>query len=107
MDSQQPMKIAAAEALYSTAAPASSLVRVGSLNGSQELWTVRVPYLLSLIATLSPRGTVQGINNAKRAYVKKYGPGSYKPVIPVTYWSFRFMIGFGVLASVLAAAGCG
>ena len=106
MDSQQPMKMAAAEALYNTAAPASfSLVTVGSLNGSKELWSVRVPYLLSLIATLNPRGTVQGINNVERAYVKKYGPGSYQPVIPVTYWSFRFMIGLGALSSVLAAAG--
>jgi cytochrome bd ubiquinol oxidase subunit I len=106
MDSQQPMKMAAAEALYNTTAAASfSLVTVGSLNGSQELWSVRVPYLLSLIATLNPHGTVQGINNVERAYVKKYGPGSYRPVIPVTYWSFRLMIGLGGLASVLAAAG--
>src|SRR5262249_35869029 len=106
MDSQQPMKMAAAEALYNTAAPASfSLVTIGSLNGSQELWSVRVPYLLSLIATLNPHGTVQGINSVERAYVKKYGPGNYKPIIPVTYWSFRFMIGFGMLASLLALVG--
>jgi cytochrome d ubiquinol oxidase subunit I len=106
MDSQQPMKMAAAEALYNTAAPASfSLVTIGSLNGSKELWSVRVPYLLSLIATLDPHGTVRGINNVERAYVKKYGPGSYKPVIGVTYWSFRLMIGFGMLAALGAAAG--
>jgi cytochrome bd ubiquinol oxidase subunit I len=106
MDSQQPMKMAAAEAMYNTSAPASfSLVTIGSLNGGKELWSVRVPYLLSLIATLNPHGTVQGINNVERAYVKKYGPGSYKPVIPVTYWSFRLMAGFGSLASLLALGG--
>jgi cytochrome d ubiquinol oxidase subunit I len=106
MDSQQPMKMAAAEALYNTAAPASfSLITVGSLSGSKELWSIRVPYLLSLIATLNPHGTVQGINNVERAYVKRFGPGSYKPIIPVTYWSFRLMIGFGLLASLLAAVG--
>ena len=67
---------AAAEALYNTESPASfSLFTIGSLNGNQELWSVRVPYLLSLIATLNPHGTVQGINNVERAYVKKYGPG--------------------------------
>jgi cytochrome d ubiquinol oxidase subunit I len=48
---------------------------------------------------------VQGINNVERAYDTKYGPGSYKPVIPVTYWSFRLMIGFGSLAALLAAIG--
>jgi cytochrome bd ubiquinol oxidase subunit I len=103
MDSQQPMKMAAAEALYNTESPASfSLFTIGSLNGSKELWSVRVPYLLSLIATLNPHGTVQGINNVERAYVKKYGPGDYKPIIPVTYWTFRLMIGFGVLAGLLS-----
>jgi len=106
MDSQQPMKMAAAEALYNTSDSASfSLITIGSLNGGKELWSIRVPYLLSLIATLNPHGTVQGINNVERAYDKKYGPGSYKPVIPVTYWSFRLMAGFGSLAALLAAIG--
>ena len=106
MDSQQPMKMAAAEALYNTSDAASfSLITIGSLNGSKEVWSIRVPYLLSLIATLNPHGTVQGINNVERAYQKKYGTGSYKPVVPVTYWSFRLMAGFGTLAALLAAAG--
>ena len=106
MDSQQPMKMAAAEALYNTEAPASfSLFTVGALNGGSEVWSVRVPYLLSLIATLNPHGTEQGINDVQRAYVKKYGPGSYKPIVAVTYWSFRLMIGFGMLAALLALAG--
>jgi cytochrome bd ubiquinol oxidase subunit I len=106
MDSQQPMKMAAAEALYNTSDSASfSLFTIGSLNGSKEVWSIRVPYLLSLIATLNPHGTVQGIDNVERAYDKKYGPGSYEPVIPVTYWSFRLMVGFGSLAALLAAIG--
>jgi cytochrome d ubiquinol oxidase subunit I len=106
MDSQQPMKMAAAEALYSTSDSASfSLFTIGSLNGDKEVWSVRVPDLLSLIATLNPHGTVQGINDVQRAYDKKYGPGSYKPDIPVTYWSFRLMVGFGSLAALLAAIG--
>jgi cytochrome bd ubiquinol oxidase subunit I len=106
MDSQQPMKMAAAEALYNTESPASfSLFTIGSLNGDKELWSVRVPYLLSLIATLDPHGTVQGINNVQRAYAAKYGPGDYKPIIPVTYWTFRLMIGFGMLAGLLALIG--
>ena len=106
MESQQPMKMAAAEALYTTQSDASfSLFTIGSLNGDQELWSVRVPDLLSLISTMNPHGTVQGINNVEKAYAKKYGPGQYKPVIPVTYWSFRLMIGFGSLAALLAALG--
>jgi cytochrome bd ubiquinol oxidase subunit I len=106
MDSQQPMKMAAAEALYNTSDSASfSLFTVGSLNGSKEVWSIRVPDLLSMIATLNPHGTVQGINNVERAYDQKYGPGQYEPIIPVTYWSFRLMAGFGSLAALLAAIG--
>ena len=107
MDSQQPMKMAAAEALYNTESGASfSLVTIGSLNGDKELWSIRVPDLLSMIATMNPHGTVQGINNVERAYARKYGAGaSYKPDIPVTYWSFRLMVGFGMLVVLLALAG--
>jgi len=106
MDSQQPMKMAAAEALYNTSSSASfSLFTVGTLNGDSQLWGVRVPDLLSLIATLDPHGTVQGINNVQRAYEKKYGPGDYKPYVPVTYWSFRLMVGFGTLAALFSLAG--
>jgi cytochrome d ubiquinol oxidase subunit I len=54
---------------------------------------------------MNPHGTVQGINNVERAYDAKYGPGSYEPIIPVTYWSFRLMAGFGSLAALLAAFG--
>ena len=108
MDSQQPMKMAAAEALYNTSSPASfSLFTVGSLSGNNEVWSVRVPYLLSLIATMDPNGTVRGINNVERAYEKKYGPGNYRPYVPVTYWSFRLMVGFGTLAALFSLVGLG
>jgi cytochrome d ubiquinol oxidase subunit I len=106
MDSQQPMKMAAAEALYNTSSPASfSLLSVGTLNGNSQVWSVRVPYLLSLIATMDPNGTVRGINNVERAYEKKYGPGNYRPYVPVTYWTFRLMTGFGTLAALFSLAG--
>ncbi|MCO5999752.1 cytochrome ubiquinol oxidase subunit I [Actinoallomurus rhizosphaericola] len=106
MTKQQPMKMAAAEALYTTSAPASfSLFTIGSLDGSQELWSVRAPHVLSFMATGDPNGKVEGIDDLQKAYEAKYGPGSYKPVVPVTYWSFRLMIGFGFLAGLLALAG--
>jgi cytochrome bd ubiquinol oxidase subunit I len=106
MDTQQPMKMAAAEALYNTSSPASfSLFTIGSLNGSKEVWSIRVPGMLSFMATMNPNGTVQGINNVQRAEAAKYGPGNYKPDIPVTYWTFRLMIGFGFLAGLFGLIG--
>ena len=104
MTRQQPMKMAAAEALYNTSAPASfSLLTVGSLDGSSELWSLRVPHLLSFMATADPNAKVEGINALQRQYEQKYGPGDYRPSIPMAYWMFRLMIGFGLLACGLAA----
>jgi len=106
MTEQQPMKMAAAEALYANAQPAAfSIFTIGTLDGSRELFSVKVPRLLSFIATGSLDGEVEGINDVQRAEVARYGPGDYRPLIPVTYWSFRFMIGFGMASAALAAAG--
>jgi cytochrome d ubiquinol oxidase subunit I len=103
MDEQQPMKMAAAEALYNTADGASfSLLTIGNLSG-QPVFQVRVPHLLSLIADLSYNGEVQGINQVQHAEAAKYGPGSYVPVIWVTYWSFRIMVGLGFLMLAVTA----
>eukprot|EP00920_Eleutheroschizon_duboscqi_P001614 GHVT01004023.1.p1 GENE.GHVT01004023.1~~GHVT01004023.1.p1 ORF type:complete len:218 (-),score=52.16 GHVT01004023.1:303-956(-) len=99
------MKMAAAEALYDTSEPASfSLFTIGSLDGSEELASVRIPSLLSFMATGSFDGEVEGIDNVQREYEQRYGAGDYKPYVPVTYWSFRLMIGFGGLAMLVAAA---
>ena len=97
MDSQQPMKMAAAEAVYRTQSGASfSLLTIGNLSG-QPIFQIRIPHLLSLIATLSWNGTVTGITGAQQAEAARYGPGSYVPVLWVTYWSFRLMVGLGFL----------
>ncbi|WFE20305.1 cytochrome ubiquinol oxidase subunit I [Solwaraspora sp. WMMD937] len=103
MTQVQPMKMAAAEALYATESPAAfSVVTVGTLDGSREIWTIKIPYLLSWLSTGDPTGEVQGINDLQAQYAAQYGPGSYTPIIPVTYWSFRFMIGFGLATAAIA-----
>ena len=105
MEVYQPMKMAAAEALYNTNSGASfSLITIGNLK-QKPVFQIRVPHLLSLIANLSWNGQVQGINNIQAAEVAKHGPGSYVPVIPLTYWSFRAMVGAGILMILLSAWG--
>jgi cytochrome d ubiquinol oxidase subunit I len=102
MTEVQPMKMAAAEALYSTEQPASfSLFTIGTLNGSKEVFALKVPRVLSFLATGHLDGQVQGIDNLQREYEKTYGPGDYSPNIPVTYWAFRLMIGVGALAALI------
>jgi len=106
MTEQQPMKMAAAEALYQTSAPASfSLFTIGSLDGQEEVWSLRVPRLLSYLADGSFDAEVEGIDDVQADYERRYGPGSYRPVIPVTYWSFRLMIGFGLVTVALGLLG--
>ena len=98
----QPMKMASAEALYHTAKPAPlSLLTIGNLNGTKPVFQVTLPRLLSFLGTGNWNGTVQGIDNMQAFYRQVYGPGSYTPVIPVTYWSFRLMIGIGLLAALV------
>jgi cytochrome d ubiquinol oxidase subunit I len=62
MEVQQPMKMAAAEALYNTTSGASfSLLTIGDLSGNP-VFQVRVPHILSVLATNTWDGKVQGIN---------------------------------------------
>ncbi len=103
---QQPMKLAAAEALFQTERPAAfSLVTIGNLDGTRELWSVKASHILSFLATGDWNAEIQGINELQAQYVRQFGPGSYAPNIPLAFWSFRFMIGFGVLAALLALVG--
>ena len=98
MTEQQPMKMAAAEALYDTTESAPfSLLTIGTLDGSRPVFQIDVPSVLSFLATGDVNGTVKGVNDLQAEYEKTYGPGDYKPNIPLAYWSFRLMIGFGVI----------
>ncbi len=102
----QPMKMAAAEALYQTTSGASfSLFSLGTPDGTSEIFSIRVPYLLSFLSTHDFAGTVEGINDLQAQYEQQFGPGEYTPIIWVTYWSFRWMIGLGALSALISVVG--
>jgi cytochrome d ubiquinol oxidase subunit I len=111
MTEVQPMKMAAAEALYNTDSDCApfSLFTIGSLNGSEEKFSITVPCLLSFLADGNIHGSVQGINDLEAQYQKEFSGNpltaspTYEPTIPLAYWSFRLMIGVGVLSALLAA----
>ncbi len=101
----QPMKMASAEALYTSADPAPfSILTIGDLNG-REVFSIRIPDVLSLLSYNSFTGKVEGIDDLQAQYVKEYGPGNYVPPVPVIYWSFRLMVGAGILMLLLALYG--
>ena len=64
MTEQQPMKMAAAEALYETTESAPfSLLTVGTLDGSRPVFQIGIPSVLSFLATGDFNATVEGVNN--------------------------------------------
>jgi cytochrome d ubiquinol oxidase subunit I len=105
MVERQPMKVAAAEALYETEDRAGlSIFAVAPLeaNPGETTVNIQIPYLLSVLATNTFDGEVVGINQLQAEYEKKYGPGDYVPPVGVTYWGFRGMVYIGGLLMVLA-----
>jgi cytochrome bd ubiquinol oxidase subunit I len=103
----QPMKIAAAEAQWTNCQPCSfSLFQVGGGNNDQTPTQIlEVPHLLSLLATNSWNGAVEGLNEVNAQYQKEYGPGDYVPNVFIQYWSMRVMAYFGALVLLLALWG--
>jgi cytochrome d ubiquinol oxidase subunit I len=103
MTEQQPMKMAAAEALWETEEGAGfSLFAVGDIENGRNHINLQIPGALSFLATNSFDGQVRGINDLQAEYQATYGPGDYRPVVGITYWTFRLMIAFGMLAGAVA-----
>lgn len=111
MYAAQPMKMAAAEATFNTVCGADasfSIFTLGTPDGSSELFSIRVPYLLSLLSTHTLDACVHGINDLNAEYAQTYastGLTDFAPVLWITYWSFRWMIGLGMAAALVAVAG--
>jgi cytochrome d ubiquinol oxidase subunit I len=99
----QPMKMAAGEALWQTEDPADlSLVTIIDEEQRRNVFDIRIPRALSLLAYNRFDGEVQGINDIQQEYESLYGPGDYIPPVAISYWSFRAMVGVGSLMLLLA-----
>jgi cytochrome d ubiquinol oxidase subunit I len=102
----QPMKSAATEALWNTEAPAAfSIVAIPSMSQDRNLFDIRIPRLLSVLDANSLTAEVQGINQLEAQYEAQFGPGDYRPLVPVLYWAFRVMVGSGLLLILMGLLG--
>ncbi|NTW00565.1 MAG: cytochrome ubiquinol oxidase subunit I, partial [Oscillochloris sp.] len=100
----QPMKMAAAEALWETEDPAAmSLFTVASEPDQRDLFVIKAPGMLSFLAYNRFEGEVKGIKDLEAAAEAKYGPGNYTPSVFLNYWTFRGMVGAGFAMLALAA----
>jgi cytochrome d ubiquinol oxidase subunit I len=103
----QPMKIAAAEAQWTTCQPCSfSLFQIGGGNNDHTPTQIlAIPHLLSLLATNHWDGKVVGLDPLQSQYSKQYGPGYYVPNVFIQYWGMRVMAYLGVLTLLIGAWG--
>ena len=94
----QPMAAAASEALWDSADPAPfTVVAIFDSTGKRETWSLQIPKALSLLYFFKPEGEVPGINQIQAEYETLYGPGDYVPLVALTFWTFRIMVGLGLL----------
>ncbi len=105
----QPMKIAATEALWDTEQPAAfSIFQIGgfSVDDQTPSFDIEIPRLLSVLATGTLSGEVEGMNPLQSEYERRYGRGeSYIPPVRTAYWSMRIMAYVGTLIFLVAALG--
>jgi cytochrome d ubiquinol oxidase subunit I len=92
-DKYQPMKIAASEAQWKTCQPCSfSLFQIGGGNSDHTpKKIIQIPHLLSLLATNSWNGKVEGLDEVQSQNVAQHGKGQYVPNVFVQYWAMRVM----------------
>ncbi|MFE4465074.1 cytochrome ubiquinol oxidase subunit I [Oerskovia sp. NPDC056781] len=114
MFQQQPMKMAAAEALCESSPDGApfSILAIGDLSDSCEgvNHILEIPGLTSYLAEGSFSAPLPGVDEVQQNMTERYGdltaagePVNYSPNLALTYWSFRLMIGFAVGSIVLSA----
>ncbi|MGN6667292.1 MAG: cytochrome ubiquinol oxidase subunit I, partial [Trinickia sp.] len=93
----QPAKIAAIEGLWDTETHGTALNLFGmpDMQAETTRYALAVPHLGSLLLTHTWDGEIRGL---------KSFPREERPNAPVVFWSFRVMVGLGLLMIVLAVA---
>jgi cytochrome d ubiquinol oxidase subunit I len=103
----QPMKFAAMEAQWeNSASPAPwSAFAIIDQEGRQNTFNIEIPYMGSLLAYNNIEGGYKGMNELQAEYEQRFGPGNYIPPVAPVYYSFRFMVGVGMLLIGLSFLG--
>jgi cytochrome d ubiquinol oxidase subunit I len=100
---EQPMKMAAAEALWETEQPAGfSLVSWIDEGAQENAFELKIPGALSFLSYNNFTGEVKGLKDLQAEAVAQYGEGNYIPPVTLNFWSFRIMVGAGSLMVLLA-----
>ena len=99
----QPMKICAAEAIWEDEQPADLVLIAGiDQKGEENTFEIRIPKALSFLLYSNFTGGINGLQYWQAEAVAKYGPGNYIPSVTLSFWSFRIMVGTGLIMALLA-----
>lgn len=93
----QPMKVAAMEAVWETRPAVPFLVfALPDQAAATNHFELGIPYAASLVLKHDPHGVVAGLDQV---------PPEDRPYVPAVFFSFRVMLGIGFLLLAVAAAG--
>ena len=102
----QPMKLAAAEAVWETERGAGFVViAIPDTTNHRNSFEIKIPYITSFLAYDDFNAEVKGLNQIQVEYSQKYGSGDYQPAVWITFFAFRGMVGSGVAMIGLAMLG--
>jgi cytochrome d ubiquinol oxidase subunit I len=93
----QPAKLAAMEGLWETTAGAPLVLFAWpDAESESNRYAVEIPRLASLIVTHELNGRIAGLKSV---------PKEERPYVPMVFFSFRIMVGMGLLMLAVTAAG--
>src|SRR5690625_3500246 len=103
----QPMKMAAAEALWENSGDPAPFTVYANINTEerQNDFSIDIPVLLSFLSFNEFSGSLEGMNDLQAQYEEKYGPGDYIPPVKTLFWVFRIMTGAGGVMLLLGFYG--
>ncbi|MBU0859431.1 MAG: cytochrome ubiquinol oxidase subunit I [Alphaproteobacteria bacterium] len=85
----QPMKVAAMEGIWEDETGAGlRLIGFPDQDAEVTRHAIEIPKLASLILTHDPNGTIKGLKSV---------PPEDRPPVAIVFWSFRVMVGIGML----------
>lgn len=90
----QPVKVAAMEGAWETKAGAPLILfAIPDAANERNRFEIAIPYLASIVLTKRPDGVVPGLLEV---------PADERPPVGIVFWSFRIMVGLGLMFIAVA-----
>lgn len=103
----QPVKFAAMEGEYKdSGSPAAwTVLTFANKKTKTNSFSIKIPYMLSILSYHKLSGSVKGINSATKEVKAKYGNHDYTLPVMTMFLAFRIMGAFGGLLFVISLLG--